>query len=149
MRKPVLAMPLAAVLSASALTLAAAPASAAPVPAASPAVRTQAKAAKPPVKVKHIKRYHLGRTALRRIAISKKWARTPKARSVVRCESGGRYKINTGNGYYGAWQFAAGTWNGIGGRRYARYASNAPKFAQNHMAWKLWKRSGWGPWGCA
>lgn len=27
------------------------------------------------------------------------------------CESGGNYQINTGNGYYGAYQFAAATWN--------------------------------------
>lgn len=27
------------------------------------------------------------------------------------CESGGNYKINTGNGYYGAYQFSAATWN--------------------------------------
>ena len=53
------------------------------------------------------------------------------------------------NGYYGAYQFAAGTWRGIGGGRYASYAHQAPKFAQDHMAYKLWKRSGWGPWGCA
>lgn len=27
------------------------------------------------------------------------------------CESGGNYSINTGNGYYGAYQFSAPTWN--------------------------------------
>lgn len=27
------------------------------------------------------------------------------------CESGGNYQINTGNGYYGAYQFSAATWN--------------------------------------
>lgn len=27
------------------------------------------------------------------------------------CESGGNYAINTGNGYYGAYQFSAATWN--------------------------------------
>lgn len=27
------------------------------------------------------------------------------------CESGGNYTINTGNGYYGAYQFSAATWN--------------------------------------
>src|SRR5438045_553109 len=27
------------------------------------------------------------------------------------CESGGNYATNTGNGFYGAYQFAAGTWH--------------------------------------
>ncbi len=27
------------------------------------------------------------------------------------CESGGNYQINTGNGYFGAYQFSAPTWN--------------------------------------
>lgn len=27
------------------------------------------------------------------------------------CESGGNYQINTGNGYYGAYQFSIPTWN--------------------------------------
>ena len=29
---------------------------------------------------------------------------------VARCESGGNWAINTGNGYYGGVQFTAGTW---------------------------------------
>jgi hypothetical protein len=31
------------------------------------------------------------------------------------CESGGNYGIDTGNGYYGAYQFDAGTWHAYGG----------------------------------
>ena len=30
---------------------------------------------------------------------------------VAQCESGGNWKINTGNGFYGGVQFAAGTWD--------------------------------------
>lgn len=29
------------------------------------------------------------------------------------CESGGDYAINTGNGYYGAYQFSASTWTSL------------------------------------
>jgi uncharacterized protein YabE (DUF348 family) len=29
------------------------------------------------------------------------------------CEAGGNYQSNTGNGYYGAYQFSAGTWNSL------------------------------------
>lgn len=77
------------------------------------------------------------------------WAKTRKARSVVRCESGGNYKINTGNGYYGAWQFDHGTWLGNGGGKFSRYAHQAPKFAQDYVAWRTWKSRGWQPWACA
>ena len=102
-----------------------------------------------PIQAKYVKRYKLGRGQLREIAAAKAWANGWKPRQVRSCESGGNYGINTGNGYYGAYQFAAGTWLGVGGGRYARYAHQAPKFAQDHMAYRLWKRSGWGPWGCA
>jgi len=30
------------------------------------------------------------------------------------CESGNNYAINTGNGYYGAYQFDASTWRAVG-----------------------------------
>ncbi|MEO8784768.1 MAG: G5 domain-containing protein [Candidatus Saccharimonadales bacterium] len=30
-----------------------------------------------------------------------------------KCESGGNYQTNTGNGYYGAYQFSTGTWNSL------------------------------------
>lgn len=33
------------------------------------------------------------------------------------CESGGNYQTNTGNGYYGAYQFSASTWNRIAVQR--------------------------------
>ncbi|MDX3189787.1 transglycosylase family protein, partial [Streptomyces sp. MN03-5084-2B] len=31
------------------------------------------------------------------------------------CESSGRYATNTGNGYYGAYQFDLPTWRSVGG----------------------------------
>lgn len=102
-----------------------------------------------PTNEKNIKRYKLRKSHLKQIKKSNKWAKTRKARSVIRCESGGNYKINTGNGYYGAWQFNRGTWLGNGGGKYAKYAHKAPKFAQNHIAWKTWKSRGWQPWACA
>lgn len=45
------------------------------------------------------------------------------------CESGGNYKINTGNGYYGAYQFSAATWNSLN-TGYAR-ADLAPPNVQD------------------
>ena len=60
-----------------------------------------------------------------------------------KCESGGNYADNTGNGYYGAYQFAAGTWHGLG---YSGLPSSAPPAVQDQAAQKLQARSGWGQW---
>ncbi len=45
------------------------------------------------------------------------------------CETHGNYTINTGNGYYGAYQFSAGTWNSLN-TGYAR-ADLAPPSVQD------------------
>jgi LysM repeat protein len=58
-------------------------------------------------------------------------------------ESGGNYATNTGNGYYGAYQFALGTWQSLGG---SGLPSNAPAAVQDAMAQKLAARSGMGQW---
>lgn len=62
------------------------------------------------------------------------------------CESGNNYAINTGNGYYGAYQFDVGTWRSIGGSGYPNEASPA---TQDALALLLWQRRGWAPWACA
>ena len=116
---------------------------------AAAAATAKKKSKKAKVRQVHMKKYKLKNSELRQIKQSRKWAKTPKAKSVRWCESNGRYKINTGNGYYGAWQFAYGTWLGSGGSRYESHAHKAPKFAQDHIAWKLWKMRGWQPWTCA
>lgn len=36
-------------------------------------------------------------------------------RSVRMCESGGDYATNTGNGFYGAYQFTLSSWHAVGG----------------------------------
>jgi hypothetical protein len=60
-----------------------------------------------------------------------------------RCESGGRYDINTGNGFYGAYQFVPSTWRGLG---YAGMPHQAPPHVQDEAAQRLQARSGWGQW---
>lgn len=57
------------------------------------------------------------------------------------CE--GSYTSNTGNGYYGAYQFDIGTWGGYKG--YAN-ASLAPPAVQDEKAWETYQRRGWSPW---
>ena len=59
------------------------------------------------------------------------------------CESGGNYRINTGNGFYGAYQFDRGTWNGLG---YPGTANQAPPATQDAAARKLQSQRGWQPW---
>ena len=59
------------------------------------------------------------------------------------CESGGNYQINTGNGYYGAYQFALATWRGLG---YSGYPHQASPATQDEAVRKLQARSGWGQW---
>lgn len=148
MRKAATAVPTAALVSAAAL---AGPAVVTATAAESNGSAASAQAYKKglPVSQKHLRQYKLTKSELKNIALAKKWANGSKPRSVRQCESGGNYKINTGNGYYGAYQFAAGTWRGVGGGRYASTADRAPKWAQDHMAYRLFKQQGWGPWGCA
>jgi hypothetical protein len=60
-----------------------------------------------------------------------------------RCESGGNYQRNSGNGYYGAYQFALQTWLGLGE---TGLPSDAPPAVQDAAAYLLYKRDGWHPW---
>ena len=59
------------------------------------------------------------------------------------CESGGRYNINSGNGFYGAYQFLPRTWRGLG---FPGLPHQAPPEMQDEAARKLQARSGWGQW---
>ncbi len=62
---------------------------------------------------------------------------------LARCESGGNWSINTGNGYYGGLQFSAATWRGVGGSGLPHQHSREE---QIHRAEILLARSGWGQW---
>jgi nucleoid-associated protein YgaU len=65
---------------------------------------------------------------------------------IAKCESGGNWHINTGNGYYGGLQFSAGTWRAYGGTAYASTADKASKAAQIAVATKVQNAQGWGAW---
>ena len=65
---------------------------------------------------------------------------------IARCESGGNWHINTGNGYYGGLQFSAGTWRAYGGSAYAATADQASRSAQIAVATKVQHAQGWGAW---
>lgn len=72
-----------------------------------------------------------------RIDLSLDWA------ALRECESGGDYQINTGNGYYGAYQFSLSTWQSMGG---AGLPSDAPPAEQDMRAQRLYDAAGPGQW---
>ncbi len=59
------------------------------------------------------------------------------------CESGGRYGTDTGNGYYGAYQFDLGTWHSLG---YGGNPAAAGPSTQDAAAHQLQADRGWQPW---
>ncbi len=77
------------------------------------------------------------------------WGGTPAPPSAAafaalrNCESGGDYSTNTGNGYYGAYQFSLSTWHGIGETGYPWQASPA---VQDQAALTEQRDAGWGAW---
>lgn len=66
--------------------------------------------------------------------------------ALAQCESGGNPSTNTGNGYYGMYQFTQQTWESVGG---SGLPSDASAAEQTARAQALQQRSGWGQWpGC-
>lgn len=61
---------------------------------------------------------------------------------VARCESGGNWRIATGNGYYGGLQFSASSWRAAGGTRYASLPHRATKGQQIAAAKNLLRMQG-------
>jgi hypothetical protein len=65
---------------------------------------------------------------------------------LARCESGGNWAINTGNGYYGGLQFSLGTWESYGGTEFAAYPHEATREEQIIVAERLRAARGYSPW---
>jgi len=65
---------------------------------------------------------------------------------LARCESGGRWHLNTHNGYYGGLQFSARTWRGYGGARFAWWPHRATKAQQIRIGERVRRHQGWGAW---
>jgi uncharacterized protein YabE (DUF348 family) len=66
--------------------------------------------------------------------------------ALSRCEAGGNWAINTGNGFYGGVQFDQNTWERNGGLRYAQRADLATREEQIAIAEVTRARQGWGAW---
>ena len=82
----------------------------------------------------------VGFTTVANAATEDQWDR------VAKCESGGNWHTNTGNGYYGGLQFSSSTWSGYGGGRYASRADLASKGEQIDVANRVLAAQGWGAW---
>jgi hypothetical protein len=63
--------------------------------------------------------------------------------AIAQCESGGNPGTNTGNGFYGKYQFTQSTWNSVGGSGNPAAASEAE---QDKRAAILYAREGASPW---
>ncbi len=63
--------------------------------------------------------------------------------AIAACESGGDPSTNTGNGFYGKYQFTQATWQSVGGTGNPAAASEAE---QDRRAAQLYAQSGSSPW---
>ena len=84
---------------------------------------------------------HSARRAERRRASSP--AASPTLEAIAACESGGNPGTDTGNGFYGKYQFTLQTWASVGGSGNPAAASEAE---QNRRAAALYAREGASPW---
>jgi resuscitation-promoting factor RpfA len=75
-------------------------------------------------------------------------AKSPNAawNRVAACESGGRWHINTGNGFYGGLQFSGSTWRAYHGGKYAPRADLATRLEQIEVARRVLASQGPGAW---
>ncbi|WP_423364140.1 resuscitation-promoting factor [Mycoplasma sp. P36-A1] len=67
---------------------------------------------------------------------------------LAKCESGGNWAANTGNGFYGGLQFMASTWQSVAPKVGVTVSmpQNASRAQQIKVASYLQKASGWGQW---
>ena len=107
-------------------------ASAVPTPAAAPMEATLNSAAAPPAP-----------PAPQRVVT---YAGNSVWDDLARCESGGNWAINSGNGYYGGLQFSLGTWQQYGGTEFAAYPHQATRDEQIITAERLRAVRGYAPW---
>jgi hypothetical protein len=63
-----------------------------------------------------------------------------------RCEAGGDWAENSGNGFYGGLQFTAGTWLAYGGAEFAPSAERATREQQIIVARRVLAKQGWSAW---
>jgi hypothetical protein len=65
---------------------------------------------------------------------------------IARCESGGNWAINNGNGYYGGLQMLGSTWRAFGGTQFAPRPDLASRAQQITVAERIRADVGFGAW---
>ncbi|MFJ6385651.1 transglycosylase family protein [Kitasatospora sp. NPDC092039] len=66
------------------------------------------------------------------------------------CESGGDWRADTGNGFYGGLQIRPSTWAEAGGPRFADRPDHASRREQTTVGEEIVRRQGWEAWpSCA
>ena len=78
------------------------------------------------------------RRAARRRSIA-----SPVLEAIAACESGGDPTTDTGNGFYGKYQFTLETWAAVGG---SGNPAEAPEAEQDRRAAMLYAQAGSSPW---
>jgi Transglycosylase-like domain len=68
---------------------------------------------------------------------------SPVLEAIAACESGGDPTADTGNGFYGKYQFTLETWASVGG---TGNPAQAPEAEQDARAAQLYARAGASPW---
>ena len=86
-------------------------------------------------------------TLRRRLRRARRAARrstaSPALQAIAACESGGNPRTDTGNGFYGKYQFTLSTWRALGG---TGNPAQAPESEQDRRAATLLARAGAGQW---
>jgi hypothetical protein len=70
-------------------------------------------------------------------------AASPTLEAIAACESGGDPTTDTGNGFYGKYQFTLETWQSVGG---SGNPAQAPEAEQDRRAAMLYEQAGASPW---
>ncbi|MFJ9691347.1 transglycosylase family protein [Kitasatospora sp. NPDC101183] len=66
------------------------------------------------------------------------------------CESGGDWRADTGNGFYGGLQIRPSTWSEVGGLRFADRPDRASRREQTAVGEEILRQQGWEAWpSCA
>jgi Transglycosylase-like domain len=94
-------------------------------------------------RVSRVQAVHLVKVV--RVSRSTKASKTMKSdlHKLRICESGDNYRENTGNGYFGAYQFAGSTWRALG---FNGRPDRARSATQDRAARKLHRVAGWSAW---
>jgi hypothetical protein len=94
--------------------------------------------------VKHLHReLQRARTASARTSGGAASAAPAYLQAIAQCESGGNPSTDTGNGFYGKYQFTLQTWQSVGGTGNPAQASAAE---QDRRAAMLYAQQGSSPW---